>query len=162
MSIIGQQTALVGSVGAGAALNVTTGREVYVRDLTVTALAGIGILTQSGSTLLLNHVTVSNSPKGGIQLGGAFDISNSTITGNGPGSDGAFFWGGIDVQFPPAAGPSRLSLVTISNNKSIGVICTSGISATDTLSTGNAGGDISPTCGFASCGLAGATCGAQP
>jgi hypothetical protein len=161
VSIIGQQSAVIAAAVGPNALHLSSGKKLYVRDVSITAVLGVGILAESTSTLRLEHVTVSNSAKGGIQVGGAFDIANSTITGNGPGSDGGFFWGGIDVQFPPAGGPSRLNLVTVSNNKSSGVTCSSAITGTGVLAMGN-GGDISATCGFASCPTAGPTCGAQP
>jgi hypothetical protein len=66
------------------------------------------------------------------------------------------------VKFPSSAGPSRLTMVTINNNKSIGITCTGPITGVDVLATGNAGGDISPACNFTSCAAAGSTCGAQP
>jgi hypothetical protein len=161
VSIVGQGSATVGSV-TDTALVIGIGGRLYARDLTVTSVANVGIFAGAGSTLKLDRVVVSNSAKGGIQLNGAsFDISNTTVSGNGPGSDGALFWGGIYVQFPPTGGPNRLNLVTVTNNKSAGISCTGPITGIGVFATGNAG-DVSGTCGFLSCPVAGPACGAQP
>jgi hypothetical protein len=163
VSLIGQNTGSITSALGSSAVHLASGAKVYARGIAVTAVNGVGLFAESGSTLRLDHVTVANSSKGGISLGGAaFDISNSTITGNGPGSDGAVSWGGIYIQLPPSGGPTRLNLVSVTNNKSIGVACTNPVASTTVLVSGNAGGDITTTCGFLSCGTPSATCGAQP
>jgi hypothetical protein len=162
-SVIGQQNASVGAAVGPNAMHLAVGSKLYVRDVSITALAGVGVVTEANSVLRLQHVTVANSMMGGIQLGaGAFDISKSTVTGNGPGTDGAFFWGGIDIQFPPAAGPTRLTLVTVSNNKASGVVCSAAVNGSGVLASGNSGGDVGPNCGFSACSTSSATCGAQP
>lgn len=162
VSLVGQLSASLTSALGPTGLHVATGKAFYGRSVTITAVNGIGVLAEPGSTVKLDGVTVSNSAKGGIQLSmAAFDIKNSTITGNGPGSDGTFFWGGIDVQFPPAGGPATLSSVTVSGNKSLGIACTGAVSATNVLVMGNPGGDVAPSCAFNSCAAAGPTCGAQ-
>jgi hypothetical protein len=163
ISIVGQQAGSIASAVAQSALHLASGLKLYARNVTISAgLNGVGIAADSASVLRLDHGTVSNSGKGGISLAGAaFDISNSTITGNGPGSDGALFWGGIYVQFPPQAGPARLNLVSVANNKSSGISCTGPITGIDVLATGN-GGDITTTCGFISCAGPGPMCGTQP
>jgi hypothetical protein len=162
ITLVGQQTARALSSLGSSALHVAASKKLYARGISVAALSGVGILADNGSTLRLDRVTVLNSSQGGISLNGAsFDISNSTVTGNGPGTDGAVFWGGLYVQLPPPSGPARLNLVTVANNQGVGVTCTGSISGSGVLATGN-GGDISPTCGFSSCAAASATCGAQP
>lgn len=162
VTLVGQQSGVIASVSP-TAIQVASGKRVYVRGLTVTAVVGIGISAGAGSTLRLERVTVSNSSKGGIQLGGAaFDISNSTISGNGPAFQDTTAWGGILVQFPPVGGLARLSLVTVDGNKSVGIVCSNAVSGTGVFATGNAAGDVIPTCGFPSCAAAGPACGAQP
>jgi hypothetical protein len=117
----------------------------------------------------MDTCAVIDNPGGGILLNGAaFDIKNTTVTGNGPGTSpvsGAAY-GGIRIDTLPASGPTALNLLTIQNNKQVGLSCPgSGAGAgpiTAVLASGNAGGDIGPTCGFTSCGSdGGATCGAQ-
>jgi hypothetical protein len=162
-TIVGQQTAAVVSAVGPNAMHLAVSGKLYVRDTSITAVAGVGVYAEPGSVLRLARVTVANSGKGGVQLsGGAFDISDSIVTGNGPGTEGASFWGGIDIQFPPSTGPTRLNLVTVTNNKSIGVLCSAGVTGAGVLATGNNGGDVGPSCGFASCASASGTCGAQP
>jgi hypothetical protein len=163
VSLIGQQNAAIAAAAQPSAVQVAQGRRLYARDLSITAVLGVGIVTGSGSQLRLNHVTVSNSSKGGIQiLGGAFDISNTTVTGNGPAFQDTTAWGGILVQFPPAAGPAKFNLVSVTNNKSVGVVCTGAVIGSGVLATGNAAGDVIPSCGFSACATASPSCGAQP
>jgi hypothetical protein len=161
-SLIGQAGGAV--VGATSAVKLAAGKRLYLRDVSVTTVAGVGILAPVGSTLRMERVTVENCAKGGILLAGAaFDISNSTVTGNGPGTQDTTAWGGIYVQQPPATGPARLNLVTVVENKAVGIVCIGAISGTaGILSVNNTAGDISPACGFSSCGSAGQSCGAQP
>ena len=113
----------------------------------------------------MNGCTVDSNRGGGILLNGAaFDIENTTITGNGPGqfTTGAV-WGGILVNKPPAAGPTTLKFLTVQANQEIGVDCSAPVSGADgVLASLNAGFDIISTCGFSSCGMASMTCGAQP
>jgi hypothetical protein len=163
ISIIGQQMAAVAAATQPSALHVSQGDKLYCRDVALTAVFGVGVVADNTSTLRLDHVVVSNSAQGGISLNGAaFDISNTTVTGNGPGTEGASFWGGIDIQFPPPAGPKRLNFITVTNNKAVGILCSAGVMGAEALATGNSGGDVGPLCGFAPCGLASASCGAQP
>jgi hypothetical protein len=100
-----------------------TGGELYLRGLTVagnpSGVTGIGINAQAatGATVVLHMdgCTVKDNPGGGILLAGAaFDIRNSTITGNGPAqtADGTI-WGGIRVDSLPPTGQASLDLVTI-------------------------------------------------
>lgn len=98
---------------------------------------------------------------GGILLGGAaFDIENTTVTNNGPGQQGTS--GGIIISALPSAGPAKLHLLTVENNKQIGVTCASAVQAADgVFATMNIGGDIAQSCGFSPCSSMGATCGAQ-
>jgi hypothetical protein len=162
ISLVGQQTARVLSALGSSALHLANSKKLYAREISVTALSGVGILADNSSTLRLDRVTVSNSSLGGIQLGGAFDISNTTVTGNGRGTEGASFWGGIDIQFPSPGEPTRLNLVTVTNNNALGVLCSAGVTGAGVLASGNNGGDVGPLCGFSACATAGASCGAQP
>jgi hypothetical protein len=128
--------------------------------------AGLGVDAESGATLTMNHCTVTNNSAGGILLdGAAFDIENTTVTNNGPGTQGAITWGGILVNNPPASGSKTLNLLTVQNNMGGGVACSAAVSssATGVLASSNTVGlDVNTTCGFSSCGAASMTCGAQP
>jgi hypothetical protein len=163
ISIVGQQSATIAAAAQSSAVHVAQGGKLYSRDTSITAVLGVGIVADNGSTLRMERVTVANSAKGGISLiGAAFDISNTKVTANGQGVDGGTFWGGIYIKFPPSSGPTRLNLVSVTSNMSIGISCTGTISGSGVLAASNAGGDISPTCGFSSCATASASCGAQP
>jgi hypothetical protein len=122
---------------------------------------GLGVQADSGADLAMDRCTVENNSRGGILVDHAsFDIRNTTVAGNGPGTLGAITWGGILIS-EPASGLNQLQLVTVQNNKAIGVSCSAAVSNMGVLASMNVTGDINQTCGFSSCGTAGASCGSQ-
>jgi hypothetical protein len=158
-SIVGQSSGFIAAaMTPGFAM---TGGQIYLRGLTISASAAICI-NATGGTLRLDGVTVDTCKKGGIFIdGSAFDIRNTTITNNGPGTLNTTSWGGVLVNSLPASGPDKLTLVTIQDNKQVGLTCSAAIQGTGVLASGNAGGvDINPTCGVTACTPASATCGA--
>jgi len=168
VSIVGQSSAtIVGSVNP--ALHIASGT-TYARDLKLTAGDAVGLQADTGSTVQLNHLLVTGNAGmaadtrgGGILLdGAAFDISNTTVTSNGPGALGGTTWGGILVNNPPSGGPKSLRLLTVQNNNPVGVACSATITGTGVLSTGNTSVEITPACMVTSCSAASTTCGAQP
>jgi hypothetical protein len=177
LTIVGKNAAVLTAAVGGNCVLITQG-EVYLRNLTLqgnpssTAGAGIGISAAppSGSTVTLHMDTceVINNKGGGILLNGAaFDIKNTTVTGNGAGTfGGATPWGGIFVNNPQTI--SDLDLVTIHSNDGGGLTCTSGIQGAGVLSTLNTNatlGQIVAACAITistgACTAASATCGAQ-
>ncbi len=131
---------------------------------------GLGIQASTGTQLTMkgctveNNLAVNNMGGGGILLDGAnFDIENTTVSSNGPGMDSmGNVWGGIRVNAPPTG--AKLNLLTVTDNRQVGVSCSTTVSANGVLATGNTGGvDITTTaCGFSSCGtVMTATCGSQ-
>jgi hypothetical protein len=171
LTVVGKEC-LITPAALADGITITSG-EVYLRNLTVqgsTSLAtGIGISAQPSPgntvTLHLDTCAITNNPGGGILLNGAaFDIKNTTVTGNGPGTfAGSFSWGGILVQGPPSIGPIDLTLVTIQTNVGGGLNCSAGIQGTGVMSTGNTGTlyQITPACAITPCTPAGPTCGTQ-
>jgi hypothetical protein len=160
MSVIGQQAGVIAS-STSPGFNMTSGL-VYLRGIRFTSAASQGI-SASGGTLVVDTVVVDSCQGGGILLdGAAFNISNTTVTNNGPGTfNGLTTWGGVLVNNPPAAGPTTLNLVTIENNKQTGLSCSAGIQGTGVLVLGNAGGiDVSPTCKITTCSASSSSCGA--
>jgi hypothetical protein len=148
-------------------IDITSGT-VYLRNITIQGATstGIGInaAPPGGSTvtLYLSGCKVTNNAGGGILLNGAaFDIENTTVTGNGPGNFGGLTtWGGVLVNTPPTGGPAILNLVTVQSNNPVGISCSGTITGTGVLATGNLSTQITPSCGFTSC-AAGTGCGAQ-
>jgi hypothetical protein len=168
VTLVGQPAgAVAGTIAAGASAGATvSGGDLYVRNLTVSCVPDIsdrGIVAQSGAVLRLNRVTVKNCAKGGVFVdGAAFDIKNSVVTANGPADNGGLVWGGMRFQGVPAAGPARLEMVTVKDNKQVGVSCSAAISGTGVHASGNIGGvEITSTCGLTPCSPPGPTCGAQ-
>jgi hypothetical protein len=158
-SIVGQQSAFVAS-GASPAFSMQSGT-VYIRGITLSSSASTGI-SATGGILHLDKDIVDSCKGGGILLDGAsFEIDNTTVTNNGPGQQGATPWGGILVNALPPSGVADLNLVTVENNKQIGLTCVGPISGIGVFATGNNGGvEISPTCNVTPCPTLGTSCGA--
>ncbi len=171
LTIVGRAGAVLTAAAGADAITITSG-DITLRNLTIqgnaTPATGIGITAQPtpGSTVTLHMDTcaVTNNPGGGILLNGAaFDIQNTTVTDNGPGTSGVgASYGGIRIESLPATGPTNLSLVTIQNNKQVGLSCSALIAGAGVLASGNVGGiDINTTCNVTACTPASTTCGAQ-
>jgi hypothetical protein len=173
LTVVGK-TAVITPPTATDGIAITSGT-VYLRNLTVQgvttgSLTGIGIKASpdAGSTvtLYMSGCRVTNNPGGGILLNGAaFDIENTTVTGNGPGTFSGLPWGGVLVQNIPVGGPTTLNLVTVQNNNPAGISCSGTITGTGVLATGN-NNSTNPAyqisgCGFTSCTAAGTGCGSQ-
>jgi hypothetical protein len=175
LTVVGK-TAVITPPTATDGIAITSGT-VYLRNLTVQGVTtagsqtGVGINATPGAgstvTLYMSGCKVTSNPGGGILLNGAaFNIQNTTISGNGPGSFGTSLptpWGGILVNSPPATGPEVLTQVTIQTNDGGGLTCSGPIQGTGVLSTGNTSttSQITTTCGFTSCTVGGTGCGAQ-
>ncbi|HVZ88948.1 MAG TPA: hypothetical protein VHG72_18410 [Polyangia bacterium] len=161
-TFVGQQSALIASATTpGFSMDSGT---AYFRNLGFgPSPTGTVCIQATGGTLSLNNVVVDSCQGGGVYLNGAaFDIENTTVTNNGPGTSGSTSWGGILVSALPASGPSVLNLDTIQANKQVGVACARAITGTEVYAAQNTGGvDISPTCNFQPCSLMSSTCGAQ-
>jgi hypothetical protein len=158
ITIIGQESASLAG-GASSAL-VIDGADVFVRDLAVELSAPPGIIARNAAVLRLDHVLVNNNPGGGIDVDhSAFEISNTTVTNNGPSAD--LSWGGIRIDTPPAGGPGQIQYSTIEDNNAPGLSCSGAVSAAAVLITGNMTGNVGAPCLVTSCGTAGPTCGAQ-
>ena len=154
LSIVGQSGAqIASSTSPGFSLQ---GGSVYIRAVKFSPSASIGIKSTGGS-LTLDGVTVDSCMGGGIFLSGTtFDIENTTVTNNGPGSQGTS--GGMNLTTIGAG--SKLNLVTIKNNNQIGITCDGKVAATGVYVMSNTGGDIATSCNFSSCLSLAAGCGA--
>ncbi len=154
LSIVGQAGAqIASSTSPGFSLQ---GGSVYIRAVKFSPSASNGIKSTGGS-LTLDGVTVDSCMGGGIFLSGTtFDIENTTVTNNGPGAQGTS--GGMNVTTIGAG--SKLNLVTIQNNKQIGITCDGKVAATGVYVMTNTGGDIANSCGFSSCSALATGCGA--
>ncbi len=171
LTVVGKEGVIV-PVDYTDGISITRG-EVYLRALTVagnpSGVTGIGINAEAaiGAVVAL-HVdgcTIKDNPGGGILLAGAaFDIRNTSITGNGPGQTaGGADVGGIRVDSLPAQGQTiNLDRVTIQNNRPIDLGCAGPIQGQGVLASGNTPLDIDTLCGVVSCATPSPTCGAQP
>jgi hypothetical protein len=159
VSIVGQSDAVFAG-GPDPGFRLSGATDVYMRGVTVRNSEGIGVIAEAGATLRLERVTVSGNQKGGILLDGvAFDVKNTSVTGNGPGQLGLASWGGILVNAP--GGTARLERVSIKDNRATGLTCSGAIQGVGVLASGNAAVDIATTCAITPCTPAGPACGAQ-
>jgi hypothetical protein len=154
LSVVGQASAqIASSTSPGFSMQ---GGSVYVRAVKFSPSASIGIKSTGGS-ITLDGVTVDSCMGGGIVLSGTtFDIENTTVMNNGPGAQGTS--GGMNVTTIGTG--SKLNLVTIQNNKQIGITCDGTVAATGVYVMSNTGGDIANLCHFNSCPALVAGCGA--
>jgi len=143
------------------------GTKLTLTRVTVSIPKGLAIDAETGVTLTMASCTVSNSAGGGILLNGAaFDIENTTVTNNGPGSlqTSAATVGGIFVNDTASVAPVVLKQVTVTGNMGPGIACLNAITGTGLLVYGNSTPQIGANCGsgISTCGDAGTTtCGAQ-
>jgi hypothetical protein len=170
--IVGKNNATVGTAAInGDAITITRG-VVYLRGLTVQGSPstgmGINAAPTSGNsiTLYIDGCKITNNHGGGILINGAnFDIENTFITGNGPGSFNSLTpWGGLLIISPPADGPMILNRITIQSNDGGGLSCSGAIQGTGVLSFGNTSTptQIGAACAISSCTSDGGTiCGAS-
>lgn len=143
------------------------GTKLSLTNVTVSLTNGLGIDAEAGATLTMNRCTVSTNKGGGILLNGAaYDIEESTVTGNGPATLSAISWGGVLVNALPTSGSTTLKSLTITNNLAAGLVCASSTASgtvDDVLVSNNTTGNV-VNCGsgISTCGDAGTTtCGAQ-
>ena len=107
ITVVGQSGAAI-NPGARVGVRVSAGK-VYVRDLKVSNGSNIGVVAETGAELTMNHCAIAANTKGGILVDAAnFDITNTTVTGNGPGDDAGAAWGGLRLKNrPPRQARSR-------------------------------------------------------
>jgi hypothetical protein len=153
---LGSSKASKGVVASGSA-NLTLLR------VNVNLTNGLGVDAETGSTLTMKTCTVTNNLGGGILLNEAsFDIENTTVTSNGPGTVlGASTLGGILVNNATAVtGMTTINSTTIANNGGPGLVCAAAITGTNILAYNNSSGNVSCS-GVTTCPDAGPSCGAQ-
>ncbi|HEY5284427.1 MAG TPA: hypothetical protein VIM14_16670 [Polyangia bacterium] len=174
ITVVGRTGATLIPADAGADCLTITAGEVFLRNLTVQGAMspatgmGINVAPPSGATVTLHMDTcaVRNNPGGGILLNGAgFDIRNTVVSGNGPGTVLAtgLTWGGIYVQSIPTSGLTDFSLVSIQSNNGGGLTCTGAVQGSGLLASLNTNtvNQIGSLCAVTSCPAASSTCGDQ-
>jgi hypothetical protein len=161
-----------GSVGSRGIVASGSSTQLTLSNVRVNLGMGLGIQADTAATLTMRGCTVENnagSTSGGVGGGGmlldgaSFDIQNTSVTNNGPGMDlMGNVWGGIRISNPVAG--SKMNLVTVKDNKQVGISCSGMVSGTGVLATNNVGGVeiTNAACGFSSCGtVVTTTCGSQ-
>jgi hypothetical protein len=146
VSIVGQNNAAATSLSTVLSIS---GGSLYVRGLKLSSGLDKGI-SVFASVLRLDRVTVTGCPNGGIYLdASAFDFRNTAVINNG----GI----GIEIRKIAASGPRSLTNVTITDNQGNLVCLADVVTGTGVLAPGV---DVT-SCGIATCGAPGPTCGAR-
>lgn len=157
ISVVGKAGALIrGGAEPGLAVE---GGEAFLRGMTIEASIP-GVQVTNGARLQAEDMTIVNNPGGGVLVeSGELVLRNTMVSRNGPTSTtGGVFWGGMRLE--GVTSTSSLEKVSVVNNESAGVSCAVPIQANGVLVSGNPGGEVSTTCNFMSCGMAGPACGA--
>jgi hypothetical protein len=126
-------------------------------NVTVNLAGGLGIQVGADVRLRMNRCIVSNNPRGGIQLGTlSFDITNTVIAKNGPGTDtGGVTWGGLRINVTGTVPSStRFANNTVVENNAVAFSCASDVSINQSIVFGNTSGD-GAGCTIAACCSAG-------
>jgi hypothetical protein len=159
MAIAGQSSGTL----SGSLPIYVSGGDLYVKNLTVMG-GSPGIKVDTAGTLRLSRVRAVNNQGAGIIVDRArFDISNTTITGNGINA-------GPGIRLLNLAsitsGPKSLVYLSVSGNSGGGVACDTDSDAPSTtsgvLATGNSAFDVATACKFTPCSTANNSCGVQP
>jgi hypothetical protein len=159
MAIAGQNT---GTLGGSLPISVSGG-DLYVKNLTVTG-GSPGIKADTAGTLRLNRVRAVNNQGAGIIVDRArFDISNTTITGNGLSSGSGIRLMNLSTI---TTGPKSLTYLSVSGNSAGGVSCDTDsdapLTSTGVMATGNTAFEVATACKFTPCTTASSSCGVQP
>lgn len=185
LTVVGQNTAAIAN-GVSPGFVIQSGA-AYLRDLEIDSTVSDGLNLQGG-TLTIQHVTIGGGSSssigidatggslkllnvtvdscagGGILLDGAsFDIEDTNITNNGPGSQNGMSWGGVLVTSLSESAGALIQLSNIETNNGGGITCFAAVSGKGVFVSNNINTpfQVSTSCGFSSCSTPGSTCGAQ-
>lgn len=141
VTVIGQSSAAVRAGGANDGVTIS-GADVLIRDLSVSAGGGAGVVAKSGSTLRLHRCLIEGNTGGaGIQTtNAAFDIENTAVAKNG----GANF-SGVNLGATTAT-PQIFRNNTVVENGFGGIVCGASYAIVGTISHGNGVAQFSPMC----------------
>jgi hypothetical protein len=130
-----------------------TSTKLTLVNVTVNLTNGLGVQADTGAKLTMNRCTVQNNNRGGIQLGTlSFDITNTVIAKNGPGTDtGGVIWGGVRIsatgQVPSS---TRVLNNTVVQNNAAAFSCVTDVPIVGSIVFNNITGD-GAGCTIASC-----------
>jgi hypothetical protein len=133
-----------GSMSKG--ISVTGSSTAVTLSSVTVATAGLGVQADMGTQLTIDRCTITGNKQGGILLGTLqFDITNSIIAMNGPGTDNMLgvTWGGVHITVTGGTVPAATRFLnnTVVGNKPVGFACSSNVPVTGSIVFGNASGD---------------------
>jgi hypothetical protein len=147
--VVGQSSAKIAPVTAGAAGITINGADVLIRSVSVVSGTSGGLVANAGSTLRLYGCLVESNAGIGVQTAGAFQIENTVIAKNG-GSQFA----GVSIG-PTTATPTVFRNNTVVQNGVIGVTCGAAYTISGNIVFGNGVAQLTPNCSAAdSCATA--------
>jgi hypothetical protein len=152
ITVVGQGNPVI-KPGTHVGIRVTAGT-VYVRGLRVANGSAVGVVA-SGGEIHLDRCAIDSNAGGGIQIDGAgFDITNTVVSKNGPGTyNGTTPWGGVFIGSIPLSGVSRFVNNTVVGNLLTGVVCvTAPRTSAGSIFWNNTGGiDATSACALSTC-----------
>ena len=131
--------------GPGTLVLVGKSSEAFVKQPSVEKDAPPA-LRFTGGTIYARGFKVTQSPGGILLNGAAFDFRNLDVSDNGFGVEGPAIYGGVLVLNQKV--PAKMRNVTLNDNGSTGLVCSSSIDIDATVTaTGNTGTpNIHPSC----------------
>jgi hypothetical protein len=152
--IVGQNGAVVGA-GSGdpAGVHASGAVKYWIRDLTISG-GTVGIFADQATEVHITRCIVTSNGKGGIKtVGSGFDITNTIVAVNGPGTDtGGVVWGGVRLGDIPVSAIARFDNNTVVDNMQIGISCKDSYDTSTSLVHGNLGGETINCTGALCCG----------
>jgi hypothetical protein len=138
VTVVGQMGARVDG-GGEPGVHVRGGARSYIRDLVFAGGGNVGVIADTGAEITLARCVVHDNAKGGILVdGAAFDISNTLVSQNGPGTYGSgVSWGGVLLQSAPVGRPARFAHNTVVDNMVMGLWCDGTYAVTGSIVSGS-------------------------
>jgi len=123
-----------------------TSTAVTLSSVTVNVPLGLGVQADTGTQLTMDRCTIIGNKQGGILLGTLkFDITNSIIAMNGPGTDSTLgvTWGGVHITVVGGTvlPGTRFLNNTVVGNVPVGFACSTNVPVTGSIVFGNTAGD---------------------
>jgi hypothetical protein len=150
--LVGQAGAKIGA-GSGdvAGVHVKGATMFWVRDLAISG-GTVGVVAEMSAELHLTRCAITMNDRGGLRTTNAgFDITNTIVAANGPGSDlGGVTFGGVRLGAVPTGGLSNFANNTVVDNMLIGVSCATPYDTSTSIIFDNVGANTA-NCNNASC-----------
>lgn len=140
LTVIGQNATPIGPAG-GNGVAILSG-DVYIRDLQITGMTGLGISVAAGATIRLDRCIVTGNLGGIAVNGGGFQINNCVFARNTSATTPVPF-GGVYLNSGGVPGAlTEFRNNTIYQNLGVGLVCAGAYPTRGLFVANNAAGQI--------------------